>query len=92
MELQMFSMGNLKTMEVIDINSGGKIGYIKDFKIDCEAFKIVSIIIPSLKLTWFNKNNFIEIPWDRVTKVGVDVILVDGADFVLSDEHQDFNK
>ena len=83
METQMHSIGNLKAMEVIDINTGAKIGFIKDFRIDIEEFKIISIIIPSLKITWFNKNNFIEIPWEKVTKVGVDVILVDGNDILL---------
>jgi len=89
METQMHSIGNLKTMEVIDVNTGAKIGFIKDLKIDCDGFKILSIIIPALKITWFNKNNFIEIPWERVKKVGVDVILVDGSDFLLATEEQE---
>jgi len=88
MEIPMHSVGNLKTMEVIDVNTGAKIGFIKDLKIDCDGFRIVSIIIPAFKLTWFNKTNFIEIPWERVKKVGVDVILVDGSDFLVNDEHQ----
>ena len=86
MEIQMHSIGNLKSMEVIDVNTGAKIGFIRDLKIDCEGFRIISIIIPAMKLTWFNKNNFIGIPWDRVRKVGVDVILVDGTDFLLAVE------
>ena len=88
MEIQMHSIGSLKTMEVIDINTGAKMGFIKDFKVDCDEFKIVTIIIPSMKLAWFNKSNFLEIPWNRVTKVGVDVILVDGKDFLLSTEEE----
>ena len=86
MEIQMHSIGSLKTMEVIDVNTGAKIGFIKDLKIDCGEFRIISIIIPALKITWFNKNNFIEIPWERVRKVGVDVILVDWSDLLLNVE------
>ena len=89
METQMHSIGNIRVMEVIDVNTGTKIGFIKDLKIDCDGFKIISIIIPALKITWFNKNNFIEIPWERVKKVGVDVILVDGSDFLLAAEEQE---
>ena len=89
METQMHSIGNIRAMEVIDVNTGAKIGFIKDLKIDCDSFKIISIIIPALKITWFNKNNFIEIPWERVKKVGVDVILVDGSDFLLATEEQE---
>lgn len=86
METQMHTINNLKEMEIIDINTGAKIGYIKDFKIDCEDNKIVSIIIPSLKLSWFTKSNFIEIDWKNVIKIGIDVILVDGKELLLSSE------
>ncbi len=86
MEIQMHSICNLKNMEVIDVNTGAKIGFIKDFKIDCEEFKIVSIIIPSFKMALFNKSNFIEIPWERVIKVGIDVILVNGEDILLESQ------
>lgn len=84
MEIQMHSIGNLRMMEVIDINTGTKMGFIKDLKIDCDEYKVVSLILPSQKMSWFNKNNFLEIPWNRVKKVGIDVILVDGADLLLS--------
>ena len=83
MEVQMHSICNLKTMEVIDVNSGAKIGLIKDFKIDTDEYKIVSLIIPYSKISLFAKNNYIEIPWEKVIKIGVDVILVDGDDFML---------
>jgi YlmC/YmxH family sporulation protein len=65
-------------MEVIDINNGVKLGYIKDVKIDCEEHRIVSLILPIQKSSWFSKFEVLEIPWDRVKKVGVDIILVQG--------------
>lgn len=82
MEEALFSIQNLKTMEVIDVSSGARIGYIKDFKIDCENYKIISILLPSSIISWFGKNNDIEIPWDRVKKVGLDIILVDGNEYL----------
>jgi YlmC/YmxH family sporulation protein len=80
MEMSMYSINNLKVMEVIDINSGMKLGYIKDVKIDCEEHKIISLILPIQKSSWFGKFEVLEIPWSRVRKVGVDVILVQGED------------
>lgn len=77
MELPLYSINNLKTMEVVEINSGYKLGYIKDLKIDCDNYKIISIIVPMNKGSWLSKNNQIEIPWQKVKKVGVDVILID---------------
>ncbi|ADK14302.1 MULTISPECIES: YlmC/YmxH family sporulation protein [Clostridium] len=86
MELEgdLFSLTNLRNMEIIDINTGAKLGFIKDLKINCEEHKIISIILPSqtFKISLFGKNEDIEIPWDNVKKIGVDVILVDGKNLV----------
>ncbi|BAH06290.1 YlmC/YmxH family sporulation protein [Clostridium kluyveri] len=82
MELQkdLFSLTNLRDMEVIDINTGIKLGFIKDLKVNCKEHRIISIILPSQtgKVSFFNKNEDLEVPWDNVRKIGVDVILVDG--------------
>ena len=78
METSMFAVNSLKTMEIIDINTGSKLGYIKDFKVNCEEYKLEAIILPMHKSGWFSKNEDIELPWERIKKIGVDVILVDG--------------
>lgn len=77
MEETLFSLNNLRAMEVIDIKEGKKLGYITDVKIDCDNNRILSIIIPEEKTSWFGKTDDIEIPWQDVVKVGLDVILVD---------------
>ncbi|MBE6059870.1 MULTISPECIES: YlmC/YmxH family sporulation protein [unclassified Clostridium] len=82
METSMFAINSLKTMEIIDINTGTKLGYIKDFKVNCEEYKLEAIILPTQKSGWFSKNEDIELPWDRIKKIGVDVILVDGEGIV----------
>ncbi len=76
MEETLFSLNNLRNMEVIDFNKGKKLGFIVDVKIDCDDNKILSIIIPEEKTSWFGKAEDIEIPWENVIKVGIDVILV----------------
>ncbi|WP_333859073.1 YlmC/YmxH family sporulation protein [Clostridium sp.] len=82
MELQkdLFSLANLKDMEVIDINTGIKLGFIRDLKVNCKEHRIISIILPSQtgKVSFFGKNEDLEVPWDNVKKIGVDVILIDG--------------
>ncbi|KAJ52837.1 YlmC/YmxH family sporulation protein [Clostridium tetanomorphum] len=83
MEMSYYSINNLRTMEIIDINSGTKLGYIKDLKVDTNAYKVLSIIIPSQKMAWFGKNDDLEIPWEKVKKIGIDVILVDGSDYMM---------
>jgi YlmC/YmxH family sporulation protein len=86
MESLMFSINNLRQMEIIDINSGSKMGYIKDLRVDCDDYRIISILLPSIKSSWFNKNNSIEIAWEKVKKIGVDVILVDGSEINMENE------
>ncbi|MDO4534788.1 MAG: YlmC/YmxH family sporulation protein [Clostridium perfringens] len=76
MEETLFSLNNLRNMEVIDFNKGKKLGFIVDVKIDCDDNKILSILIPEEKTSWFGKAEDIEIPWENVIKVGIDVILV----------------
>lgn len=83
METSMYAISNLRTMEVIDITTGAKLGYIKDFKIDCNEYKILSILLPNQRTSWFSKNDSIEIPWSKVVKIGIDVILIDGSDIVI---------
>ena len=82
MELELHSLNALKNMEVIDILTGTKIGFIKDFKIDCDKSKIVSLILPGEIKTWFTKDDEKEILWKDIVKVGTDVILVNIKDKV----------
>lgn len=86
MEKSLYSIGNLRSMEVIDTSTGAKLGYIKDLKIDCNEYKIISIILPDQKVSWFGKSEGIEIPWEKVTKIGIDVVLIDGSDLNLDDK------
>lgn len=82
----LYSIGNLKSMEIIDINTGTKLGFIKDLKIDCDEYKIISIILPSQKMSWFGKTEDIELPWEKVKKVGVDVLLVDSGQLMMKED------
>lgn len=73
---ELFSINNIRTMEVIDFESGKKLGFIKDLVVDCEEYKIISLVIPEEKVSLFGKEGSIEIPWENVYKIGIDVILV----------------
>lgn len=75
-EERLFSLKDLRNLEVIDINEGRKLGYIIDAKIDCDSYKVLSIILPMEKNSWFGKQEVVEIDWEDVIKVGVECILV----------------
>lgn len=74
------SLNILRSMEVIDIKTGSKIGFIKDFVLDTDKNKVISIILPRSNKGWFSNDDDIEIPWSKVKKAGIEVILVDSSD------------
>ena len=76
MEENLHSINAMRAMEVISINTGSRLGFIKDIKIDCDEHRIVSIILPGETKGWFSKTEDIEFRWEDIAKVGVDVILV----------------
>lgn len=76
------SLGTLRSMEVIDINTGTRLGYIKDIIIDIQAKKVESLIMPLTPKKMFSKGEDYELPWEKVVKAGVDVILIEGGDLI----------
>ena len=80
MELELHSLNAMRNMEVIDILTGTKIGFIKDFKINCDDNKIISLILPGEIKSWFGKEDEKEILWKDIIKIGKDVILVNSKD------------
>ena len=78
----LYSLNAIRNMEVIDISTGSKIGYVKDFKVDINTKKLVSIFLPSSVKSWFNKADDIELAWDKIVKIGVDVLIVDASSII----------
>jgi len=80
MELELHSLNAMRNMEVIDILTGTKIGFIRDFKINCDDNKVISLILPGEIKSWFGKEDEKEILWKDIVKIGKDVILVNMKD------------
>lgn len=58
---------------------GKDFGYVQDVCADLETGKITSIIVPENNkfLNIFSSNNDIVIPWENITCIGEDIILVE---------------
>lgn len=82
MESELHSLNAMRNMEVIDILTGSKIGFIRDFKINCDDNKIISLILPGEIKSWFGKEDEKEILWKDIIKIGTDVILINTKDEV----------
>ena len=57
---------------------GEDYGYVQDVEADFETGKITAIVVPgSSKIFNIGSKNDIIIPWDKISKIGDDIILVD---------------
>lgn len=79
---KLHSLSALRSLEVIDINTGTRLGYIKDVVINIQEKKVESLLLPIAQRRMFVKAEDYELPWNKVVKAGVDVILIDGAEFL----------
>ena len=73
------SFCELRAKEVVNLHDGKQLGHIIDLIIDTAYSRIIGIIVPCEKnfLTIFKPSSNIFIPYNRICKIGKDVILVD---------------
>ena len=74
----MFRISELRRKDVINEAEGKKLGFVNDIEIDSEIGKIEAIIVPGENrfLGFFLRNDEMVLPWNKIKKIGVDVILV----------------
>jgi len=72
-------ISELRAKEVISVLDGKRLGFIGDLEIDLEAGRVKGIVVPGAGkiLGLFGRDNDIYIPWEKIVKIGVDVVLVD---------------
>ncbi|NLD47056.1 MAG: YlmC/YmxH family sporulation protein [Clostridiaceae bacterium] len=63
----------------MNINDGRRLGFVCDVEIDFESGRIEAIVIPGGGRLFglIGKEKDYVIPWDRIKKIGEDIILVD---------------
>lgn len=75
----MVRVSDLKVREVVNVLDGKRMGVISDIDVDIEEGRINALIVPGTLrfLGLFGKNDDLIIPWEKIKKIGVDVILVE---------------
>lgn len=69
---------DLSYKEVIDLESGQRLGYVRDAEIDPGTGKVLALIIPG-RLKWLGllgREEEIRIPWGQVQQIGEDILFV----------------
>lgn len=69
----------LREREIINILDGKKLGFTSDLEIDPATGRITAIVVPAHgRFRWLlGKTDEIVIPWHKIKKIGIDVILVE---------------
>ncbi|AGL02957.1 YlmC/YmxH family sporulation protein [Desulfoscipio gibsoniae] len=82
----MVKISDLRMREVINIADGRRLGPIKDIDINLEEGRINAIILPGHGgggggkfMSFIGREEEMVVPWQKIRKIGVDVILVDLA-------------
>ncbi len=79
----MYKLSDLRDRDVINIYDGRRLGVIIDVDVDPDCGRIVSLICPGGGRFFglFGGGKDYVIPWERVVRIGPDVILVDIKNF-----------
>lgn len=73
----MFNASDFKYKEVINLSDGERLGFVYDMEIDITTGLITKLIVPGkTKSSIFSKTQGVKIPWDNISKIGDDIILV----------------
>ncbi len=75
----MVRISDLENRDVINIADGRRMGNVVDLELDLESGRIQAIVVPGSQrlLGLWGKSDEIVIAWDKIKKIGADVILVE---------------
>ncbi|AUG57987.1 MAG TPA: YlmC/YmxH family sporulation protein [Ruminiclostridium sp.] len=70
---------DFRQKEVINISDGKRLGFVCDVEIDLKSGRLESIVIPGGNRLFgiLGKDSEYIIPWERIKKIGEDIILVE---------------
>ena len=74
----MIKICDLRTRDVINILDGKKLGNIIDIDLDLDNGKVLALVLPGrVKGFLFTKREEVVVPWQKIVRIGRDVILVE---------------
>ncbi|MEN6327513.1 MAG: YlmC/YmxH family sporulation protein [Smithella sp.] len=75
----MIKISDLRARDVVNILDGKKLGNIIDIDLDLENGKVLGLILPghSRKYGIFSRREEMAVPWNKIIRIGRDVILVE---------------
>lgn len=80
-------LSEISKSEIINVNDGEKYNTIGNNDIIIDENGYLKFLIVNLglgRITFFNRNEFLEIPWSTVKKIGTKTILLDADEDVIT--------
>ena len=73
-------LSDLRYREVINISTGARLGYVSDVILDLREGRITALIVPGPARFFgiFGRESDYVLPWEAITQMGSDIILIDG--------------
>ncbi|MBQ3226302.1 MAG: YlmC/YmxH family sporulation protein [Clostridia bacterium] len=82
----MYRAGEFRQKEVINISDASRLGFVSDVEVSLEKGEIEAIIVPGkTRLFNFGKSGDYTITWDKIRKIGDDLILVEIPSILLNE-------
>jgi YlmC/YmxH family sporulation protein len=79
----MLKISDLRVREIVNVIDGRRMGLIRDIDIDLDNGRISALVLTgsSRLLGFFGREEELVVPWEKIVKIGVDVILVEVPDY-----------
>jgi YlmC/YmxH family sporulation protein len=76
-------VSDLRAREVVNVVDGRRLGPICDMEIDLTTGQVTSIMVPgpSKLMGILGRYNDYVIPWSKIKRIGMDVILVEANEY-----------
>ena len=74
----MIKISDLRNRDVVNLLDGKRLGNIIDIDLDLENGKVVALVLPGRTRGFlFSRREDIVVPWNKIVRIGRDVILVE---------------
>ncbi len=83
-------LSDLRYREVINISTGSRLGFVGDVILDLKEGRIAALVVPGPARFFgiLGRESDYILPWNAITQMGSDIILIDGKADIRRDTRE----